>query len=387
MNATVGEYAFRRLNARSLCSFGVIVCTAGFCFLCAKVSLPAHQIKSLILALMVLIFSHRNWFYGVLSAGLGLLALILFDTAPRYSILISDPTQRIVIEVHVVVLMTIIAFEAWHQSKSNSRIEQQRTSLREVLSLAVELKQFALHYQPIVDANTGTVVAMEALLRWNDPRFAHVAPDVFLPIVEEIGSTVDLERWIIKSACEEASTWPEEIGIHVNISPQHVTHSLLGTVKENLFQTSLSASRLTLEIIETSVLQNAPSTKSVMEALRELGVSFALDDFGAGFASLQYLLQFPFNKVKLDRSFVRDLLQKPQNRIIVRYVLAMAREMDLTVTAEGVETEDQKLWLTMEGVNQMQGYLFGASTSPNELTFENNVSENVRYDAPCETIP
>jgi EAL domain-containing protein (putative c-di-GMP-specific phosphodiesterase class I) len=356
-----------KLNHSTACTCATVLLSLAYATLCFEVPLPANQICSMSLVLLVYLTSRLGWIYGALTAAFGLLSFTLFCLDPRLSIVIVEPLQRAIMVSRVLLLMTIIGFEAWMQSNRSARTEQQRNSLREALSLAVELKQFVLHFQPIVDASNHRTIGMEALLRWNDPMFAHVTPDIFLPLVEGIGAMLELEDWIIRSACDVAATWPGEVGLHVNVSPQHVTLGLVDTVRECLEATSLMASRLTLEVVETSILENAISTKQAMEELRELGVSFALDDFGTGFASLQYLLQFPFNKIKLDRSFVRELLQKSQNQIVVRYVLAMAKEMKLSVTAEGVETEEQRAWLANEGVDQMQGYLFGRAAAAETL--------------------
>jgi EAL domain-containing protein (putative c-di-GMP-specific phosphodiesterase class I) len=229
-------------------------------------------------------------------------------------------------------------------------------------------RKFELHYQPLVNLETKEVNAFEALLRWNHPVRGIISPADFIPIAEETGLIVPLGEWVLKTACAEAANWPDHIKIAVNLSPAQLNNrNLLAVVAEAIEQSGMSPHKLQLEITETVLLQNTFSTLSTLHELRKLGVQIALDDFGTGYSSLSYLRSFPFDKIKIDRSFIQDLSNGSEPVAIVHAVANLAKCLNMTSTAEGVETQQQLDTLKAIGCTEMQGYLFSKARPAKEI--------------------
>lgn len=236
---------------------------------------------------------------------------------------------------------------------------EERQRLRNDLRTALDRGQLALFYQPIIDVRSGALTGFEALLRWHHPVRGLVMPDEFIPAAEEGGLMVPIGSWVLREACRAASRWPEPLRVAVNISPtQFRAAGLERTIAGCLEESGLAGTRLGLEITETAVLHDSKANPSVMDAVRRSGVTWVLDDFGTGYASLMYLQHFPFRKLKIDRSFVRDLVERGDSQAIVKSVIALATALDMETTAEGVETRSQFDWLVTAGCSEAQGFLF-----------------------------
>ncbi|MCK9908970.1 EAL domain-containing protein [Microbacteriaceae bacterium K1510] len=236
---------------------------------------------------------------------------------------------------------------------------QQRRLLELDLRKALLNDEFELHYQPAVDVRTGRITSCEALLRWPHETRGVVPPAEFLSVAEEIGLVVPLGGWVLRQACAEATRWPAEVAVSVNLSPaQFKSRNLIQSVSEALDKSGLPASRLELEITELVLLQEPEGAFALLHQLRDLGVRIAMDDFGTGYSSLSYLRSFPFDKIKIDQSFIRDLPLREDSVAIVRAVVGLSSSLGITTTAEGVETKDQLASLASEGCNEFQGFLF-----------------------------
>ncbi|MDH2380980.1 EAL domain-containing protein [Bradyrhizobium sp. CER78] len=236
---------------------------------------------------------------------------------------------------------------------------QARRLLERDLRLALERDEFEVYYQPIRDVEGDRVVAFEALARWNHAQRGLIAPNNFIPVAEETGLIVPLGEIVLRKACVEAVRWPEDIAVAVNLSPvQFKNPNLVSSVRAALDASGLSPDRLELEITESVLLQNSEATLTVLHELRGFGVRISLDDFGTGYSSLSYLRSFPFDKIKIDRSFVTDLATREDSMAIVRAVTGLGKSLGIVTTAEGVETDTQFDLLRQEGCTQAQGYLF-----------------------------
>ncbi|MGQ0685391.1 bifunctional diguanylate cyclase/phosphodiesterase [Bradyrhizobium sp.] len=236
---------------------------------------------------------------------------------------------------------------------------QARRLLEIDLRAALRREEFEVHYQPIVDIVGDRTVAFEALVRWNHPERGRIAPSDFIPLAEETGLIASLGEWVLRQACTEAARWSEPVVLAVNLSPvQFKNASLTSAVMAALRDSGLPASRLELEITESVLLQNSEATLEILHELRAQGVRISLDDFGTGYSSLSYLRSFPFDKIKIDRSFVQELASREDSMAIVRAVAGLGRSLGIVTTAEGVETAEQLDLLRREGCNQAQGYLF-----------------------------
>ncbi|KIU33297.1 deubiquitinase [Methylobacterium radiotolerans] len=233
---------------------------------------------------------------------------------------------------------------------------------------ALAREAFEVYYQPIYSLETDRICGFEALLRWNHPVRGFVSPAEFIPIAEELGLIVPLGEWVLRRACEEAARWPDELKVAVNVSAvQFTSASLVTAVREALRRTGLPGRRLELEITETVLVANPGATTAILHSLRALGVRVAMDDFGTGYSSLSYLRSFPFDKIKIDQSFVRDLCVKDGTDFIVRAVIGLGASLGMTTTAEGVETEAQLAHLRAEGCDEVQGYLFSRPVPVSEV--------------------
>ena len=233
---------------------------------------------------------------------------------------------------------------------------------------ALPAEDFELHYQPVMDIRSGRLTGFEALLRWNHPVRGLVSPDAFIPIAEETGLIVPIGEWVLRQACLEAATWPNGIEIAVNISPVQFNGNLLLTaVQEALAASGLAPSRLILEITESVLLQHSDDRLILLHQFRALGIRIALDDFGTGYSSLSYLRSFPFNKIKIDRSFIRDVDTNQESNVIVGAMINLARNLGMTSVAEGVETSQQLGVLRDQGCSKVQGYLFSRPLPAGEI--------------------
>ncbi|RZN07099.1 bifunctional diguanylate cyclase/phosphodiesterase [Bradyrhizobium genosp. SA-3] len=236
---------------------------------------------------------------------------------------------------------------------------QARRLLEMDLRAALQRDEFEVYYQPIRDVASGRVVAFEALLRWNHPQRGLIAPISFIPLAEETGLIVQLGEFVLRSACTDAATWPDDVDVAVNLSPvQFKSPHLVASVTEALTASGLDARRLELEITESVLLQNSDATLATLHELRAMGVRISLDDFGTGYSSLSYLRSFPFDKIKIDRSFVSELATREDSMAIIRAVTGLGRSLGIVTTAEGVENDAQLELLRREGCTQAQGYLF-----------------------------
>ncbi|CAN7329069.1 EAL domain-containing protein [Bradyrhizobium sp. LjRoot220] len=238
-----------------------------------------------------------------------------------------------------------------------------RAQARRILELdlraALQRDEFEVYYQPIRDVASDSVVAFEALVRWNHSLRGMIAPANFIPLAEETGLIIPLGDWVLRRACVDAAGWSEDITVAVNLSPaQFKNPNLVVSVKSALQASGLAAHRLELEITESVLLQNSEATLAVLHELRSFGVRISLDDFGTGYSSLSYLRSFPFDKIKIDRSFVSELATRDDSMAIVRAVTGLGKSLGIVTTAEGVETEAQFDLLRREGCTQAQGYLF-----------------------------
>ena len=208
-------------------------------------------------------------------------------------------------------------------------------------------------------SHSGAISGFEALIRWQHPQRGLIPPNSFIPLAEEIGLIVPIGEWVIRQACMTASRWPKHLHVAVNISALQFRHAGLAEVIVGaLAAAGLDASRLEIEITESVLLQDKEGTLATLHRLRELGIRIAMDDFGTGYSSLTYLQCFPFDKIKIDRSFVRDIATDAGSLNIVRAIAALASGLGMTATAEGVETREQLDRIAAEGCTEMQGYLF-----------------------------
>ncbi len=236
---------------------------------------------------------------------------------------------------------------------------QARRALELDLRSALGSGQLQLYYQPLVNAKTGEVHCFEALLRWFHPRLGAVPPGEFVPLAEESGLIGPLGQWVLRAACAEAAKWPSQFRVAVNLSPiQFKNLNLVKVILGALAASGLPAARLELEITESVLLEADPKTLAVLHELHALGIRIVMDDFGTGFSSLNYLRSFPFDKIKIDKSFVDDVSKGGDSIAIVRAIIDLARALKIEVVAEGVETADQRDHLIAEGCTEMQGFYF-----------------------------
>jgi diguanylate cyclase (GGDEF)-like protein/PAS domain S-box-containing protein len=240
----------------------------------------------------------------------------------------------------------------------NARMKQRR-GLEIDLRSALANDELELHYQPLINLQTGAIVCCEALVRWHHPVRGMIPPLEFIPVAEETGLINAIGDWVLRRACVEAMNWPSDVSVAVNVSPvQFRSPALALGVVASLAASGLPTGRLELEITESVLMQNNSATLALLHQIRDLGVRISMDDFGTGYSSLSYLRSFPFDKIKIDRSFIGDLSKGDDAVAIVHAILNLANSLKMTTTAEGVETADQKKLLQAAGCNEMQGYLF-----------------------------
>jgi diguanylate cyclase (GGDEF)-like protein len=253
------------------------------------------------------------------------------------------------------------------EPEMDSRMKARR-ELDMDLRKALVKDEFELYYQPLVNLQNNEITAFEALLRWNHPVRGLISPADFIPIAEETGLIIPLGEWVLRRACRETANWPLHIKVAVNLSPAQLkSRNLTDVVIEALTTSGMPPNRLQLEITETVLMQNTFNTLATLEKLRALGVQIALDDFGTGYSSLSYLRSFPFDKIKIDRSFIQDLSNGAEPLAIVHAVAGLAKSLNMISTAEGVETRQQLETLQSVGCVEMQGYLFSRARPPDEI--------------------
>ncbi|OEF98401.1 putative bifunctional diguanylate cyclase/phosphodiesterase [Desulfuribacillus alkaliarsenatis] len=240
------------------------------------------------------------------------------------------------------------------------------------LRKAIEFQEFEVYYQPQTDADTGKVVCMEALVRWNHPELGVVLPSEFIPVAEETGLIINIGEWVLREACRQTKEWQEagynHIKISVNLSArQFQQENLVETVSSILRECGLDANYLVLEITETVSMQNIDFVVRTLKELNELGIQVSIDDFGTGYSSLLYLKSFPIQSLKIDRSFIRDIIDDTDDAAIASAIIAMAHNLKLKVVAEGVETEEQLKYLKENHCDNFQGYLFSKPVPAEEF--------------------
>ena len=253
------------------------------------------------------------------------------------------------------------------EAEMDKRMKERR-GLEMDLRQALNNGEFELYYQPLVNLQTNEISAFEALLRWNHPSRGLISPADFVPIAEETGLIVSIGEWVLRKACKETANWPQNVKVAVNLSPAQLkSKNLMAIVMSALDDSGLQAARLQLEITETMLMQNTFATLGMLHQLRKLGVQIAMDDFGTGYSSLSYLRSFPFDKIKIDRSFIADLSNGAEPRAIVHAVAGLAKCLNMISTAEGVETQQQLDTLQAVGCTEMQGYLFSRARPAGEV--------------------
>lgn len=253
------------------------------------------------------------------------------------------------------------------EPEMDARIQLRRT-LELDLQHAITRHEFELYYQPLINLAVGKVTGFEALLRWNHPVRGLVSPLEFISVAEDTGMIVAIGEWVLRTACFEAENWPADISVAVNLSPvQFKKGDLVACVHAALESSGLRPDRLELEITESVLLDNTTATLGVLHELRALGIVVALDDFGTGYSSLSYLRSFPFDKIKIDQSFVRELVSNKESMSIVRAVTGLGQSLSMRTTAEGVETLEQLNKLREEGCTEVQGYFFSRPRPASEL--------------------
>jgi EAL domain-containing protein (putative c-di-GMP-specific phosphodiesterase class I) len=253
-------------------------------------------------------------------------------------------------------------------------LHQLENDLRE----AIARGELEVHYQPVFDGKTRQPVGAEALVRWRHPQRGFIPPDQFIPLAEETGLIIPLGEWVLQRACSDAASWPSHIKVAVNLSiVQFRKSNLLDVILCTLIESGLPPERLELEITESVLVANELDILAVIRHLKNLGVSIALDDFGTGYSSLSYLTKFPFDKIKIDKSFTQNMTKRAECRAIVSSVRALGHGLNIVTTAEGVETEQQFEMLRAAGVNQVQGYLLARPCPADQLEFALDVIDLV----------
>lgn len=247
-------------------------------------------------------------------------------------------------------------------SSLNDRIVA-RLAMEKHLRMALERDEFVLHYQPQVDLRTGRITGMESLIRWNSPELGFIPPDSFISLAEETGLIVPIGEWVIRTSCAQNKAWQDAglapLVMAINLSPrQFREEGLAESIAAIVQDTGLEPRYLELEIIESLVMHDVDSALAILRKLKELGAQLTMDDFGTGYSSLSYLKRFPFDKMKIDKSFVRDITSDPDSAAITRAIITMAHSLNLRVIAEGIETEGQLAYLTSQNCDEMQGFYF-----------------------------
>lgn len=251
-----------------------------------------------------------------------------------------------------------------------SAVASARQEIESDLRRAIQQNELELHYQPILEARTGKISGAEALIRWRHPNKGLIFPDSFIPLAEETGLITQIGEWVLRTACAEAAKWPRGIKVAVNLSMmQFKRPNLADSVMAALTDSGLSPDRLELEVTETALIESAADCLPTLHQFKTLGITIVLDDFGTGYSSLSQLAMFPFDRIKIDKSFTQNLTKRSECAAIISATLTLAESLGIATTAEGVETADQHRLLRLAGVTSLQGYLFQRPVPPAELNF------------------
>jgi EAL domain-containing protein (putative c-di-GMP-specific phosphodiesterase class I) len=252
----------------------------------------------------------------------------------------------------------------YFQASLNTQAEK-RLQLESELRKALDRNELTLHYQPIVNISSGAVEGAEALLRWKNPKLGSVPPDQFIPLAEETGLIIPIGDWVLQTACREAKTWQRDgrppLRLAVNISSRQFRgngEDLVQTVERMLEESGLQAGNLELEVTENLLMEDITETVTQFQRLNAMGVNLSIDDFGTGYSALSYLKRFPFDLLKIDREFVRNIISDPEDAALTTAIITMAQSLGLKVIAEGIETEQQLAFLREKRCDLAQGYFF-----------------------------
>jgi predicted signal transduction protein with EAL and GGDEF domain len=245
---------------------------------------------------------------------------------------------------------------------------EERRALEVEIRRALDAGGFAVHYQPQVDLKTRRIIGFEALARWNHPERGFIAPGAFIPVAEETGLILELGEWVLRKACADAATWGGDTTVAVNVAAQQFNEAnFVAIVRRALHDSGLPPERLELEVTETAMLNDSEKMLAVLHGLRSIGIRLSMDDFGTGYSALNYLQKFPFDKLKIDRSFVRELGGKGESEAIVRAVVGLGANLGITIIAEGIETEAQAKILLGTACDEAQGYLFSHAIAVDDV--------------------
>jgi diguanylate cyclase (GGDEF)-like protein len=257
-----------------------------------------------------------------------------------------------------------------------------RRTLEIDLRNALRREEFELHYHPIVDIRTNEIANVEALIRWRHPERGPIAPADFIPLAEESGLINPIGEWVLRRACTDAAGWPPQLKVAANLSPvQFRRGNLIETIARILSESGLAPQRLMLEITESVLMQGTTENFETLHQLRKRGISVVLDDFGTGYSSLSYLRLFPFDQIKIDRSFVSELSSNADCAAIVSAVASLGRSLHIDTVAEGIETEDQLMLARAAGCTHAQGFLFGRPCPRSELDFNHRAGRKQQGEA------
>lgn len=264
------------------------------------------------------------------------------------------------------------------------KVVEHQKLLETELAEAIEREEFELYYQPVFDTKTKKIAGAEALIRWHHPSRGLLFPDSFIPMAEETGLIVALGEWVLQQACRDAAAWPGDLKVAVNLSArQFKPGNLFDVVLCSLVESGLNPQRLELEVTETALLDHQAEHLQTLRQLKNIGISIVLDDFGTGYSSARYLTLYPFDKIKIEKSFIQGMGTQRESSAIIASALALARGLDIAVTAEGVETQERLHQLTLAGVDFAQGYLIGRPVTLGEfLTEEPRSPSQVVAQAP-----
>ena len=253
-----------------------------------------------------------------------------------------------------------------------SQKAMQRLELENQIRRALKEEEFIVYYQPKIDLSNNECIGVEALVRWQHPEKGIVQPDDFIPLAEETGLIIQLDEWVMRTACEQFRQWKNSgsrlVNLSINISARHFQEGgLVSRCKKILNGTLIEAGNLEIELTESALVDNYCNAKEILNEIHEMGIGIALDDFGTGYASMSYLKEFPFDTVKIDRSFVQDVPDNTENTAIVKAIIQLTRALKLKLVAEGVETEQQKKYLAENECTYGQGYLWSKPVSAAEF--------------------
>jgi EAL domain-containing protein (putative c-di-GMP-specific phosphodiesterase class I) len=258
-------------------------------------------------------------------------------------------------------------------SQEMDALAAERLSIKNALHKALDNDEFSLHYQPQFDLETGTLVAAEALIRWQSPELGQVPPTAFIPVAEENGLIVPIGDWVIREACKQNAQWQAQglggLSVSVNISPRQFSQpNFEATIASSLEESGLDGGLLAIELTETCVMESEEEGSRTLAAIKSLGVQISMDDFGRGYSSLSALRRLPIDELKIDQSFVRDIVTDSDDAAIIATIIAMGHSLNLRVVAEGVEEDAQLAFLRGQGCHLVQGYLMSRPLTVNEFT-------------------